>query len=762
MNRPDPAPFHFHIRSLGVRATGVILAIGWFFATMTAVPAEPVPLGRVPVPPRQGFQLSVEMESVPGNGYQPVHLVFRPVGRTFTQQRNLTIELTPGDQLQTNLDYRYRCGVQLPQRATGHRSVQYLPYYVGWSSLRVRVLENDQPIPNAMTVLNIGNSRLQPLEHCSIGVVVATNLGKNASPPPWRVCPDVRSLQTVFDGALPADPDTTRLDHRQALREIDKVQEAAVQFRQLDIAQLPENWLAYSQLDVILIAAPDLERLQQQPAAYRALTDWVANGGRLWVYASEIAAPALLDQVRLEPPRNVRILTGRRLEDRIRLNRLSGHVSWHYDSYSGPMLLNADNQQIARGAGTLPTGNLSPIAQLQTETVEDLRKHEHPLVYERTAEELRQRIRQGDWGMGRVTVIRDEDPFPGSYQLWQAVVDVDDADEFNWVHRHGVNVPGGDWNYWSLLIAAVGQPPVKLFVVLNTLFVLAIGPFFYLYLRRRQRLFLLFFIAPVTALLITGGLVLYAYLSDGVETRIRTRQITWVDTHNGYLATQSRQTYFAVLDSYKGLQMPPEAAVYPVARGSIRGGRGYRHNAASNVEGTITAGEDSVRLRGCFLPPRAQTQMLVCYPQAVEETITLDWNTPQPQVHNHLPYDLDRLLVRDKAGRYWHASGVGSGQSRSLEDAGGGADGAGEPPAVIRFEKLDPDVRPRLRSGTDPWGRYGIGDEVGQWERRLQQWMNRMPRGTFIAESSDDERSLLGVERAQSVQREHYLMGRLP
>ena len=64
----------------------------------------------------------------------------------------------------------------------------------------------------------------------------------------------------------------------------------------------------------------------------------------------------------------------------------------------------------------------------------------------------------------------------------------------------GIDVPRGNDNYWMWLISSVGQPPVKSFLLLNTLFVILVGPVCYYFFRRRGRLYLLYFFAPCMAL----------------------------------------------------------------------------------------------------------------------------------------------------------------------------------------------------------------------------------------------------------------------
>ncbi len=767
--------------------------------------AEPVMLGRMAVPIKHGFGFSMEMETAPGNGFQPVYLQFVPTARVFARERNLTVEITAGDQMQSRIDFTYRCRVQLPQNARDLRSVQYIPYYYPWSQVHVRVLEDDRPLEGCATTFMIADSRLLPLEHPLVGVVVSEEMSRflqqsstvanqhriayrqmqtrlatrpavphvaafaavvqatavcvqdaadwkptpSSEPPPvWQQCPDVRSLRAAFEGMIPTDTNIPRLDHTASLQQLQQVQPANVQFRTLAAQQLPEQWLAYSQLDVILIAAPLLRQLESQPAVYRALTDWLANGGNLWVYATQQAACQVLDQTPLQPVAAGLVPVKRALRQALSLNDLNDASGWEYNAYNGP---SRDSQNLLQGSSMLNGG-----IALRQQAYDAAKQNEHAFAAEAPPAAVAGLIRHGRFGLGTVTAIDREDPFPQSFQFWTTVVRATGGEQLDWTARTGIHVPGGNTQFWSLLIAAVGQPPVKSFIGLNTLFVLIVGPICYWYLRRRQHLFLLFFVAPALALLVTGGLVVYAYLADGVRTRTRVRQITWVDPQAGYQVTQARQTYFAVLDSRRGLAFPNDAAVYPVLRGSIRSDYRYRRNDLSGIEGTVTASDDQLQFRGCFLPPRAQVQVLVANPEARAETLQWMVADTQVSVTNRLDYGLRDLTIRDQAGKLWQAAAVQSGETVSLTRLP-----SAQTPA-LDIAPLQPEVLPNLRSTRDPWGRYSVGSNASQLERSLEDWLRFLPPERFIAIAEQPEVKLLGVEDAEMTDVNHVIMGRLP
>ncbi len=764
--------------------------------TVASAWAEPVLLSNAGVPRKVGFNYSTWMEAVPGNGYQTVYLQFTPTAQTFSRDRNLTIEITPSDSIGTQIDFVYRDTFQLPQQGTSARSVHHIPYYYPWDNMRVRILEDGRVVPGSDSRPMLQDTRRQPLEHCNVGVILsgqtdqllqqtvesqrksqasfrrlssrlaaraavpcptvssaAVNLVvalpaetqrmppalERPEPQAWQICPDVRSLLAAFDGPIPDDPDVLRLEHADAKRMLQETQSAEVQFRLLDIDDMQASWLAHSQLDAILVPAPLLEALQSQPQPYRALTDWLAAGGNLWVYAVSKANCELLQKVPLAPLPTSAVQTGSSLKNSLRLQDTNRDYEWEYNAWNGP---NKSFGGSRRGGGQ------------RKNAFEALKLTEHPFVFDDPGKAITGAVRQGRFGLGTVTAIDLEDPFPQSYQFWNAIVRATGEEQLDWTLRMGMSVPEGSTQYWSLLIGSVGQPPVKSFIGLNTLFVLAIGPVCYLYLRQRQRLYLLFFVAPLFALLITSSLIVYALLADGISTRVRTRHITWVDPQADYAVTQGRQTYFAVLDSRDGLVFPHDAAVYPVCRGTAR--QGYRYNRDGNPKGSITNLAEGQVFQGCFLPPRSQVQMLAMHPQQNDQGLAFEISQGGVAVTNHFPFGLQQIQLRDAAGVQWRGQAIAAGTRGELTRIGVGE------VAPLNVKPLAGNTNPNLQNSGDPWGRYVVGGRKTLLENTMDRWLLSLPRERFIAIADQPYEATVGIENAERTEQSHIVMGRLP
>ena len=384
----------------------------------------------------------------------------------------------------------------------------------------------------------------------------------------------------------------------------------------------------------------------------------------------------------------------------------------------------------------------------------------HPLSATKTPSTAGNRIGYATYGLGMVITIGDEDPFPGSFQLWHALVAQNSLDQLTWKNRVGVDVTAGNVSYWSWLIPAVGQPPVKSFVFLNAILALLIGPVSYFYFRRHQRLYLLYFFAPAMALLATMGLFVYALISDGTETMVRTQQLTWLDLQNSKMVHHDRQTYFPVMAKEPGISVPSNVAFFPVLHSPTRLSYGYRRQGSTNYRGSIVASSDEQSFQGLFFSPRRQRQYLsvgVTQNGLTGKTGTFDFRPEDAVVSSALPFDFDQLVVRDTQGRYWLTRNLASGGTQKMTPSDSRVLGESLKPF-----RPSPTEVPMLQQSYYPalYGQ-GSGSEVNLMERRLRTWLKRMPRGSFVAITQiDPER--VGLQRYRLVDSVHVVMGFLP
>lgn len=724
----------------------VTIAVGVTFAVNAA--AETVFLGSSPSRPgKAGFTMSVHMEPVGGNGYQPVYLDVTPLGQRFTRDRYLQVVIGPRHDFGSELDFDLYCPVKLPQGATRHRVPVYIPNYFPWDNLSVRIIEDGREIESSSMRFGLNGLRTRyAKQRTSVGIIRPSDHAIQDAA--WKIFPDVRTLVTVFgDGPLPEDAQVKRLPHGKAMSKAEQVQPAWVQFRTIEEAALHDNWLGYSQLDVILAADPVLRRIEEKsPKQYSAITDWVAAGGNLWVYAAANPESSLAKGGGFQIRSPKEFVSGNKMPNMLQLGVVNDTSSLIYENWNGVMKGSQNYSTRSTNNGMTNRGTI----------FNRLKKSKHPFAAVVPQAEIAQQLRFGKFGDGRVITIAADDPFPGSFQFWQSINMIQRDKTLEWSQRNGIDVGAGNDNYWLWLIRSVGQPPVKSFVLLNTLFVIIVGPFCYFLFRRHGRLYLLYFFAPALALLVTLSLFAYALASDGTKTKTRVRHITWLDMQNDVALEQSRQTYYAVFGSGDGLQFPRDSAVYPV-RNSPATNRYYGRRRSSSRDREIVLRSNVQQFGGGFLPPRNQVQYLVNQPRQIERSLEFEWTPGSEKITNHLDYGIKRLLVRDQRSQLWSVDDLPPGATLSLQSAGI------DDVSVLLDERVLPVLGevPMLNRNRQYGNNQAPGMQLSRLENKLQDWSRGLPRNSFVAtaELDDDQ---LGVEGGVPVDSVHVLMGELP
>ncbi len=704
-------------------------------------------LGQLPGKRRAAdFTMSISIEAIGGNGYQPVRLSFKPNKKVFSRDHSVSVMVRPKRNYGSGLDFSLYQSIVLPQGSATEELDLNVPYYFTWDNLHVQLLEDGRPIESGQGAYPLHDRNKFVGQHVSVGIITGEGSG-----PAWEKCPDVRTLNTVLgDGPMPSDHHVDRLNHASATNLIQKTQPAWVQYRLMDEFLDYKSWLAYSQLDVIIVAAPVLGRIRDnKPDTFAALEKWIAAGGNLWIYAADEQADFFdgkLKSVSISDKRFVRQTNKKNSSfpsmNRLRLNEINDDSPIETDYYREP------TKQSAR------MGNSG--FMMRRDVFKELKDSKHPFAKRVAWTDIKKRLAVHSLGLGRVVQMKDEDPFPGSFQFWESVKLVS-GNRLAWPNRFGVDVANGNDRFWSWLIPSVGKPPVKSFVFLNILFAAIVGPLCYFFLRRRDRLYLLYFAAPALAFLVTASLFAYAIGSDGLSTKVRARQVTWLDQGSDLAVRQSLQTYYAVIGQSEGLGFSSDTSVSPVSHFPIMS---YSYRSRADREGAITVDDTGQVMTGDFLPPRNQVQYSTTTPFRTNQKVTFEFVSANALVKNDSLYAINRIVARDVDGRYWEASKVLPGKSAKLSPT--------DRPGLQSF--LQPHLLPNPSQFFVPelqrskyYGRTKpVGMETNLLEQRLHQWgRGSMPKQSFVA-TADLDRGALGVVDAKVLDSVHLVMGDIP
>lgn len=447
--------------------------------------------GSVQVATGGGLSLTVDTRWPDGPGYRPVRVQLASVGLA-TADRRLSVEvlrLRSGGR--EGYDLRVVRDVDLPAGSGPVAATIAVPQLDRPHDFEVNVRENGELVPG----LSAGTS-----DHASFytsasfegfpSVLVVGDKSANASG-----LASVPSVQE-HNGSQPSPPIQISI--------VPRPNSALPTAAQLSASELPDRWIDYTNLDVVCLSLDELAGLAKtRPEAFRAVLDWVAAGGNLWVYGVGDEFPRIGE-----------------LED------LLGLAPGSKDKASEPAARGWNSQEFP-----------SP-------------EHPHFLLRELQ--------------MGLVVALQPEDPFPGTKEQWDAVLTAVGQDRYLWTRRHGLSMSEPNAEFWNFLIPGVGLVPAVQFGVLITLFALAVGPANYLLLRRRKRLHLLVVTVPLSAAAVTLALFLYALVADGLGTRVRVRSVTHLDQRSGRAVCWSRMSYYAGLAPSGGLRFGADTAVYPL------------------------------------------------------------------------------------------------------------------------------------------------------------------------------------------------------
>jgi len=665
-----------------------------------AVVTLPLPKSKTPT----RLRLDIDTRWVDGTGYRPVRVRVSPLlPGPSPADRKLQVTLSPRGW------YAAASGsctatVELPQGQRFAEATISVPQLEFWNSLDVTVSEGGRicrdlsanrvgiPVRNyynwseaAPSVLIVSEDA-PPLTFSSTQrSLPRSNSGSNNVGP--ERMPDFRALA----GRLPMSYWNGMVDERmfdisqatddfQLLRLLNDLPRIEV----LPPASLPDRWIDFTCVDVILLSFDQLQQLiASDPEKWKAIREWLATGPLLVV--SGMGA----DYARLGE-----------LEQRMGLLPVEDEdaefAGWREPSkrQMAPTIhrLNGQGQ-----GGWFAIPNMAVVDAASGE------EEQPPSPTPEKAEPSRPPLLVRDVDFGRLVALPGDDPFPGSPLLWSGLFNAVGDDCWMWYRRHGLSLQRENKDYWSLMIPGVGKAPVTSFLALISLFVIVIGPVNYFFLQRSNRLYLLLLTVPVGALLFTFGLVVYAATSDGLGVRSRTRSFTQIDQRQGQTVAWSRQSYYAGLAPSSGLSFPTDAAVYPIesAPTSARRASDSPRHLDWNSRQRLVEG---------YLMPRSTNQFLLVESRSTGAALDVDESSSPPRVTNRLGADIELLVLRGAAGDLFETKRVPAGESVTLV--------AADPIETKKhWDRLLTRHRPSYPQGFDPHRMDDFSDFFGDTYR---------------------------------------------
>lgn len=642
-----------------------------------------------------GLSLRLDDLGIDANGYRPIRIEIRPRGaaKVFPADRELRVELDfnrYGWQSSTVVSQI----IELPEGASLASAVLLVPEGSAFSSLEIRTFEGGEKHPDLSQKYigwpNVNGwswTEARPAilfidSHCPARAdreTLVQNLNTaGVAPTGALTLPDVRQLLSHFPDIsqrggppLPA----AAVQNTQAATISDAGVLAVIKSRtrteMLGPSELPTRWLELSQYDVAVMSLEDLKQLTQtDPQRFTALKEWLSTGPLLIVYGAGRQFERLQEvEAALKIPP---------LPAHDKQSNLRGWTAPQSGFDTGTLTTPFDDDDQGLTPPPATPGNAVaveiPTEAKATEAAESNRSP--PFLCRRA-------------GLGCVAAMGAENPFPGRTRDWAYLFNAVPENHWKWFRRVGLSSQRTNDDYWKFLIPGVGEAPVIPFMVLVSLFAVVIGPINFLLLKRSRRLYLLLLTVPIGAVVVTGGLIVFALFSDGFGMRLRVRSFADLDQRTGHAAVWSRQSYYAAVAPSQGMLFPEDAMVLPLV---------YEPGAVSTERSTALHWDGEQHLRRGYLSARTATQFMVTRAATVKAKLVITESAAggqQPRVENQLGTHVLLMVVCTSDGQMLKAENLADQAGKPLE-------ATDWPEALSAFKPLTEAAEPIAPHDYDP------------------------------------------------------------
>ena len=343
-------------------------------------------------------------------------------------------------------------------------------------------------------------------------VDVVFNRKRTLKQAPWRGSNDSMDVYSLKNGAT-----------------------VSVSTRHRRIDSLPKRWIGYTSLEQVVVDSDELLEFAQDSERFEALVQWVAMGGSVVICDC--------DEDFGNVPKFMRALSNggsakiSKMDFYRPTEKLETQVANFIKSYprGGP----TPNQgQYIPNSDFLSPGNQFSVnwqevsvepddtGGLKLDTESEVLLHRYVkgrfLLYRRPYENFSKAQRLGVHFLDRVSSRR-------------RVINAMGTD----------NATGQPYKKWQLI--GVGVAPKGLFMFVVVAFMTLIGPFGFSYLKTKKRLHYQIWLVPLVSALACLTLLSYAFLSEGVGTKLRPTVFVELDQNRQMAATYGRYSVYSAL-----------------------------------------------------------------------------------------------------------------------------------------------------------------------------------------------------------------------
>ncbi len=630
------------------------------------------PTGKPGFSRQSGLQLTVDSRWAGNRGYRPLRVTLTSPKKT-TSETRVTIVLRAGTWGMRNGHISVKKDFRLPQGVTETTVTLLVPQYIDWHTLGQEVWIDGKKDDDLSVDQNYLNS-LQKNNNNGSSVLILADKAESKTIRDLMVM-DTEDVSTQSQWVITGMENSITMPAK----------------------KLPQSWLAYSSLSMVISTTAELENCaSQNPHTLKALLRWVRSGGNLWVMdvgEKWERLPEVETTLQLNPGRQASDKTKNGPEAR----------GWRVLSFQSAAF-DPENSLLS----------LEPLSSSQLEA-QTARQASQTISPEKALDSRPWFVARA-YGLGTITAFRYDfrSGWFNKNDPLQALARTHFAELFPWKNRHGNDPSTGNPDFYNLQVPGVGQAPVLEFQLLITLFVIVIGPVNYWLLKRWRRLPMLLVTVPAAAAISTVLLFAYGLLSDGLETRVRARSFTLLDQRAGEAVCWGRLSYYAGLAPRGGLQMPIDTALYPILP-YWEGSYSYSHRYAMQQREMHWA--ENQQLTHGWLAARTPTQYQTITARPTSKKLLLRSTGNELHVTNQLGVEVLALLVRDHDGNVYQHNKLAIDESARLSPSK-------EKGLKAKLRKLISENEPQMPVDAD----FGLGNFNGPVD-----WS---PYGTVSMQSS--------------------------
>lgn len=503
-----------------------------------------LPMGNKRV--KNGIIADLNWHWVDGFGHRPLRIELTV--RKTNRDRTVTVHLFPNSWSTGHVPMRIECDIEIPEGQKSVSKTVYVPQEGYWNYLRADFFEGGKKLKDLSMdygtnwnsnyynggekpCLLIVDADAPRLSEPRAEVVKELRSEYRRTKTAQQKLPNLETIEFLSIGNNNRSEDDDDYDASLGYRDVDSLSilDSAVNMELIAPQDLPSVSLGLGSIDLLILSASEFQSLKtNMPERFAAIDAFTRNGGNLIVFGTSSVSQIVSAELQQK----------------------------HQWQNSRPEAYIRSTSRIRYGGKSLTVA----------EYKDRLRKELAALPVFKTA----------DHGLGRIVASEAEDPFLQKPIYWRFMKSELGPNRLSWIDRHGVSLDSENQDFWDFLIPGYGATPVISFLSVITVFVIVIGPINFFFLKRAKRFYLLPFTVVLAAIVTTAVMMLYAFLSDGVQKRVRLRSFTSLDRKMDdtlIASTHCRHAYLATVAPNKGLVFPEHTTAYPISPQQERNAR---------------------------------------------------------------------------------------------------------------------------------------------------------------------------------------------